>query len=279
MTDSTPVTSGYSFTQRPLGNTGISISALGLGTVKLGRNQGVKYPQGFQLPNDAEAQTLINRARELGINLIDTAPAYGISEQRLGSLLTAQRDDWVICSKVGEEFNDGVSHFDFSAAHTRSSIERSLKRLKTDHIDLVLVHSDGNDVDIIENTEVFSVLQQFKRDGKIRAFGMSSKTVAGGILAARESDCVMVTYNPAQIDEKPVLDECLRLGRGALLKKALASGHLCQTGGHSNPVRASLEFAFAHPGVSAAIIGTINPAHLDDNVHQARAALTALAGD
>jgi aryl-alcohol dehydrogenase-like predicted oxidoreductase len=276
MTKAIPTTS---FASRSLGATGIAISAVGLGTVKLGRNQGVKYPSGFELPSDSEAHALINRARELGINLIDTAPAYGTSEERLGPLLAGQRDDWVICSKVGEEFNAGVSHFDFSAAHTRLSIERSLKRLNTDRIDIVLVHSDGNDVDIIENTEVFSVLQQFKREGKIRAFGMSTKTVAGGLLAARESDCVMATYNPAHLDEQPVLDECLRLGRGTLLKKALASGHLCQTGDHSNPVRASLEFAFAHPGVSAAIIGTINPAHLDDNVQQARAALAGLAGE
>lgn len=277
MTDAKP--NPYSLTQRPLGNSGINISAVGLGTVKFGRNQGVKYPKSFQLPSDAEARALINRARDLGINLIDTAPAYGTSEQRLGPLLAGQRDAWVICSKVGEEFSDGVSHFDFSAKHTQSSIERSLKRLQTDCIDIVLVHSDGNDVDIIENTDVFSALDRCKRDGKIRAFGMSSKTVAGGLLAARESDCVMVTYNPEHLEEEPVLDECLRLGRGALLKKALASGHLRHTGEHSNPVRASLEFAFAHPGVSAAIIGTINPAHLTDNVQQARAALAALAGE
>ena len=277
MTDLDTKTPTQRFSQRPLGSTGLHVSALGLGTVKLGRNQGVKYPTGFELPSDAEALTLINRARALGINLIDTAPAYGTSEQRLGPLLAGQRDNWIICSKVGEEFDAGKSHYDFSAPHTRLSIERSLTRLGTDYLDLVLVHSDGNDVDIIENTEVFSALEQCKRDGKIRAFGMSTKTVAGGILAARESDCVMVTYNPAHTAEQPVLDECRRLNRGVLLKKALASGHLCHTGEQSNPVRHSLEFAFAHPGVSAAIIGTINPAHLDDNIQQARAALAALA--
>ena len=61
---------------RPLGSTGILVSPLGLGTVKLGRDQGVKYPNGFQIPNDDEARMLLRQAQQLGINLIDTAPAY-----------------------------------------------------------------------------------------------------------------------------------------------------------------------------------------------------------
>lgn len=89
---------------------------------------------------------LLKLTRDLGINLIDTAPAYGRSEERLGPLLRGQRQEWVIVSKVGEEFADGVSRHDFSAAHTRLSVERSLQRLETDFIDLVLVHSDGNDL-------------------------------------------------------------------------------------------------------------------------------------
>ena len=94
---------------RPLGSTGLRVSPLGLGTVKLGRDQGVKYPQQFRIPDDAQALALLNQARDLGINLIDTAPAYGNSEQRLGPLLRGQRQDWVIVSKVGEEFDDGQS--------------------------------------------------------------------------------------------------------------------------------------------------------------------------
>ncbi len=134
---------------RPLGGTGLTVSPLGLGTVKFGRDQGVKYPAGFPIPDDREAADLLALARDLGINLIDTAPAYGRSEERLGPLLRGQREQWVIVSKVGEEFVGGQSVFDFSAAHTRRSVERSLKRLETDHIDLVLVHSDGNDLDIL----------------------------------------------------------------------------------------------------------------------------------
>src|SRR5687768_5179148 len=129
---------------RPLGNTGLEISALGLGTVKIGRNEQVKYPASFSIPDDTAVIMLLAQAYELGINLIDTAPAYGNSEERLGQLLH-KRQDWVIVTKVGEEFTEGKSFFDFSASHTRASVERSLKRLNTDFLDIVLIHSDGND--------------------------------------------------------------------------------------------------------------------------------------
>ncbi|WP_309675362.1 aldo/keto reductase, partial [Pseudomonas sp.] len=168
---------------RPLGSTGLLVSPLGLGTVKLGRDQGVKYPNGFQIPDDDEARMLLKLARDMGINLIDTAPAYGRSEERLGPLLRGQRQDWVIVSKVGEEFADGQSRHDFSAAHTRLSVERSLQRLETDFIDLMLVHSDGNDLAILNDSEVYATLAELKSEGKIRGFGFSGKTVEGGLKA------------------------------------------------------------------------------------------------
>jgi aryl-alcohol dehydrogenase-like predicted oxidoreductase len=260
---------------RPLGLTGLRVSPLGLGTVKLGRNLGVKYPNGFNIPDDNAARALLNQARELGINLIDTAPAYGISEERLGPLLRGQRQDWVIISKVGEEFVDGQSQFDFSPAHARFSLERSLRRLNTEHIELLLVHSNGEDIDILRNSGIYETLAQLKQEGKIGAYGLSGKTVEGGLLALQQGDCAMVTYNLAEQSEKPVLDYAARHGKAILIKKALASGHACLAPG-TDPVRASFELIFAHPGVSSAIIGTINPQHLAHNVAVACAVLTAV---
>ena len=256
---------------RPLGDTGLIVSPLGLGTVKLGRDQGVKYPNGFTIPDDAAARALLDQARALGINLIDTAPAYGVSEQRLGPLLRGQREDWVIVSKVGEEFDNGQSRFDFSPAHTRLSVERSLQRLETDRIDLVLVHSDGNDVAILRDSGVYETLAELKREGKLRAFGLSGKTVAGGLLALERGDCAMVTYNLAERGEQAVLDHAATHGKGILIKKALASGHAVLAG--EDPVRASFELVFSHPGVTAAIVGTINPQHLAANAATAAAVI------
>ncbi|MCK9237204.1 MAG: aldo/keto reductase [Thiopseudomonas sp.] len=259
---------------RPLGQSGPLVSPLGLGTVKLGRNQGVKYPTGFNLPDDASALNLLAQAKDLGINLLDTAPAYGISEERLGTLLQGQRQDWVIASKVGEEFEEGRSWFDFSATHTRFSVERSLKRLNTNYLDMVLVHSDGNDLQVLEQTDVYSTLAQLKQEGKIGQFGFSGKTVAGGLLALEQGDCAMVTFNLNEQDEKPVLDYAAEHGKAILIKKALASGHICLDPS-INPIRASFDLVLGHPGTTSAVVGTITPKHLHENVTQAIAALTA----
>ena len=256
---------------RRFGSTDIQVSPLGLGTVKFGRDKGVKYPSSFTIPDNKAALHLIALAKDLGINLIDTAPAYGNSEERLGPLLKGQRNDWVICSKVGEEFNDGNSSFDFSAKHTRFSIERSLKRLHTDMIDIVLVHSDGSDEAIIHEQEVLNELEKIKQEGLIRAFGMSTKTVAGGLLAAQMSDAVMATYNLEYRDEEPVIDYCAQHQKGLLIKKAFASGHICLEG--EDPIEQSMQFIFSKPGVSSAIVGTINPEHLKANVAAVNRAL------
>ena len=255
--------------RRLLGATGMSVSCLGLGTVKIGRNEGVKYPTGFELPDDQQLRELLSLSRELGINLIDTAPAYGSSEERLGQLLS-NRQDWVICSKVGEEFEGGKSFFDFSAAHVRRSIERSLQRLRTNYLDLVLVHSDGNDEDIILRTDCFEALTRCREEGLIRAFGMSTKTVAGGRLAVEKSDVVMVTYHPGATKDGEVIDLAYARGKGVLIKKALNSGHALSSG--ADPVKANLQFIFSKPGVNAIIVGTINPVHLRQNVEAAVAA-------
>src|SRR4051812_24720467 len=106
---------------RPLGSTGLTVSMLGLGTVKFGRNQKVKYPEAFDLPSDAQIEGLLDVALEAGINLLDTAPAYGVSEERLGKLLGSRRDQFVIVTKTGEEFIDGQSVYNFSKEHTQGS--------------------------------------------------------------------------------------------------------------------------------------------------------------
>ena len=252
---------------RRIAGTDLSVSPLGFGTVKLGRDQGVKYPEHFKIPDDREALNLLSLAHELGMSLLDTAPAYGNSEERLGKLFAENkglRHQWIICSKVGEEFENGQSRFDFSPEHIRFSVERSLKRLNTDVIDMMLAHSSGDDVRIIEQSGCLETLADLKKEGKIRATGMSTKTVEGGILALQKSDMAMVTYNLNEQGEKPVLDYALANNKGILVKKALASGHACLEG--QDPVRESMKLVFSHPAVSSAVVGTINPVHIRQNI-------------
>lgn len=257
---------------RPLGTTGLSVGPIGLGTVKLGRNTGVKYPQSFQLPSNQDVRTLLSTARDLGINLLDTAPAYGTSEARLGELLDS-RADWLLCTKVGEFFDGQHSHFDFSAGAVQASVEASLRRLRTDWLDLVLVHSDGNDLEILRHTDCVETLQGLKQAGVIRAVGFSGKTIAGGLRALACCDVVMVTYHPEAPDEAEVIDAAAAASKGVLIKKGLQSGHL---GGDSStdPVQRNLDFIFARAGVHCVVTGTLNPLHLTHNVECAIRALT-----
>ncbi|MDH5723815.1 MAG: aldo/keto reductase [Alphaproteobacteria bacterium] len=242
-----------------LGQTGLKISRIGLGTVKFGRNQGIKYPSGFELPEEDFLAELLALAKSLGINTLDTAPAYGTSEERLGRLLKGQREDWVIIGKVGEEFENGESSYNFTPDHFKFSLERSLRRLNTDYIDMLLIHSDGKDMDILQNDDLIKTMHRFKEQGLVKAIGASTKTVEGSIKCLELMDVVMATYTPDYTDEKPVLDYAALYNKGVILKKLLSSGH-------NTDIRSCMKFAFSHPGCSAAIIGTINPEHLKENI-------------
>jgi len=241
----------------------MQVSLLGLGTVKLGRDQQVKYPKPFTLPDDKAAAALLNLAQELGVNLLDTAPAYGTSEERLGTLLRNNRHDWIICSKVGEEHDNGTSRFDFTPEHVQLSVKRSLRRLHTDYIDVVLIHSDGDDVKILDELGTLDALRDLKQQGWIRSVGMSHKTVAGAERAlALDVEVIMATLNPDETEETAVIAKAGAQRCGVLIKKALASGHRGPDG---------LSWVAAQPGVSSIVTGTIDPEHLVANA-------TALAG-
>ncbi len=255
---------------RPLGHTGLRVSVLGLGTVRLGRTRGLKYPGQTAggtpaLPTDDQAVELLRTAAGLGVNLLDTAPAYGTSEQRLGELMHRHawfggRDRWVVCTKAGEEFDDasGQSRFDFSPEAIRRSVERSLRRLRTDRIDVLLLHSDGRDEWIIRESGAMDTLNDLKSRGVIVATGVSTKTVDGGLLAVEHADVVMVTHNLSHTSEQRVIDTAQEAGRGVLIKKGLESGHA------ADPARA-IRFVLATPGVCAMIVGTTSAGHLREN--------------
>ncbi|MFM7199946.1 MAG: aldo/keto reductase [Myxococcota bacterium] len=259
--------------RRRLGNTGLEVSLLSLGTVKLGRTEGVRYPTRFELPSDEDFQALLRLARDGGLNLLDTAPSYGVSELRLGQLLKGQRERWLLCSKVGEAFEQGQSSYDFRPEAIRASVERSLSRLNTDRLDILLIHSDGQDVKRIVEDGALETLTRLKQEGKTRAIGISSKTVEGGLLGLEHSDCVMVTLNLGHLDELPVITRAAALQKGVLIKKAFAYGHACVSD-LVDPVRASLKLCLDQPGVSSVVVGTINPVHLRENIQAACTLIT-----
>lgn len=282
---------------RPLGKTGMSVSAIGLGTVKLGRNRGLKYPMpaggrggaggaaAFELPSDQQVVELLATASECGVNLIDTAPAYGTSEERIGRAMADQgwfggRERWVVSTKVGEEFDEAseTSRFDFSGAAVRASVKRSLRRLGTDWLDIVMLHSSGVDEVNLVCGEGMDELRRLKQAGLVRAIGASTKTVDGGLAAVRASmggsDVVMVTFNPRERREEIVIEGARLRGVGVLVKKALMSGHTVDDLGAllpaslkaiQDPGEASLRFALGRAGVSSVVVGTASADRLRGN--------------
>ncbi|MEZ5560121.1 MAG: aldo/keto reductase [Pseudomonadales bacterium] len=232
----------------------MAVSLLGLGTVKLGRDQGVRYATQFAIPDDRSARDLLDCAQALGVNLLDTAPAYGRSEERLGSLLRGQRARWLLCSKVGEAFEQGRSRYDFRPEQVHHSVVRSLERLRTDYLDIVLIHSDGDDLAILDRLGTLEALQQLKQRGLIRALGISHKTEAGARRAlALGCDVIMATLNSDEREQEAVIADAGRAGCGVLVKKALAGGHA--------PLD-SLRYVAGCAGVSSIVVGTISPEHL-----------------
>lgn len=245
--------------------TGDMVGVLGFGTVKFGRNTGVKYPggDGFDLPDDVRISSILDLCIDNGINLIDTAPAYGVSEERLGQIMGARRDKFFLVTKTGEEFDGQNSSYIFTRDHTVMSVERSLARLRTDVLDCVLVHSNRDDLKVIEQTDVLPTLARMKEAGKIRSFGVSTYTVDGGKKAIDLSDAVMVAYNVGYQDEKHVITYAAEKGRAVLVKKGLASGHVANLG----DLGGNMRYVTETPGVTSLVFGSLNPHNILSNIN------------
>ncbi len=143
---------------------------LGFGTFKIGRNSGHHFPEDYELPSDADAERLLCSLLDEGITYFDTAPSYGLSEERIGRALGHRRDKFVLSTKVGESHAHDVSQFDFRATSIRQSVHASLQKLCCDHMDVLFVHSDGNDLEI-QQTQTSS--RRFRISGRVVPLGPS----------------------------------------------------------------------------------------------------------
>ena len=242
---------------KSIGRSGLLVPPLGFGAFKIGRNQGVKYPQPYELPDEAAVGRLLNSVLDLGCTLIDTAPAYGLSEARIGDAIGHRRSEYVLSTKVGETFADGKSVYDFSPTGITISLERSLRNLRTDVLDIVFIHSDGNDRQILENTDTVSILLDFQSRGLIRAIGLSGKTVEGAQLALGWADVLMAEYHLQDKSHEQVIAQALEKNVAVFVKKGLASGKLAP---HD-----SIRFVLGNPGVTSLIVGGLNVDHFQEN--------------
>ena len=245
-------------TPRQVGTTGLAVTPIGFGAFKIGRNEKTKYAEQYALPDEQAVALLLNGILDLGVKYIDTAPAYGLSEERIGRSIGHRRGEFTLSTKVGETFDQGRSTYDFSAAAVRSSVERSLRRLRTDVLDIVFIHSNGDDVEIQRATDAVATLRELKEQGLVRAIGLSGKTLEGARLALEWADAIMVEYHIDDVSHAEVIAAAAGRGVGVVVKKGLASGRLA-------PAEA-ITFVLRTPGVASLVIGGLNLDHFRTNI-------------
>lgn len=210
---------------RRLGRTGLDVSVIGLGTWQLGGEWGKDFTQ-------PEADAMVARAAELGINVVDTAECYGdhLSEQLVGRAIGRTRDQWIVASKFGHRYlGDGARRDEWSAQEVVAQLERSLRALDTDRLDLYQFHSGGDQV--FDNDELWEALAAQKAAGKVRFLGISvgDNATAAQVERATDvgADAVQVVYS--RLDREPeeaLLGSCADQDLGVIAREALAGGLL-----------------------------------------------------
>jgi aryl-alcohol dehydrogenase-like predicted oxidoreductase len=180
-----------------------------------------------------------------------------MSEERIGRFLSHRRKEFILSTKVGETFENGQSTYDYTAAAIRDSIHRSLQRLRTEVLDLVFIHSRGDDEAILSQSDLVPTLQSLREAGWIRFLGISGKTPAGARLAMDWACALMVEYHLEDTSHDAVMSEARNRGIGVVVKKGLASGKLSPA--------AAIPFVLKNPAVASLIVGGLNLEHLKDN--------------
>lgn len=216
---------------RPLGNTGIRVSEIGFGAWAIGGTADASgTPLGWGRTSDEESLATIRRARDLGVTLFDTADSYGFgrSESLLGIVLSRFRNDVVLATKVGVvRTSEGALRKDFSKQHIFHAVDGSLKRLRTDFIDLYQAHNPT--IADLQREEIQEAMDRLQEIGKIRYWGISVSTVEDGIEIVNRGwgYALQVLYNV--LNQAPATDlfpVAKKKGYGIIARVPLASGLL-----------------------------------------------------
>jgi len=279
---------------RALGRTGADVTILGYGAMEL-RGQ----PRGPEI-TDEDAGRLLNAVLDGGINLIDTSPDYGRSEELIGTYLGHRRGEFFLASKCGcpiETPADAPPPYphDYSKQNVRAAVERSLRRLRTDRLDLVQVHMSPS-VATLEENGTIEELNDLRAEGKVRFIGMSGILPnLPGHIAMNVFDAFQIPYSAVQRDHENLITEAVDKGAGTLIRGGAARGAASEEKNWSNgPLTQEpglgqrnwetsgvedlineagigrqefiLRFTLSHPGLSTTIVGTANPEHLASNI-------------
>ncbi len=269
--------------KRRLGRTGLEVTVLGFGGAEVG----------FQKANQAVVTQLLNRALDAGLNLIDTAECYGASEELIGNAVAARRDNFYLFSKCGHA--SGIDLPDWDPQLLEQSIERSLRRLQTDRIDLMQLHTCSEEK--LRQGDVIAVLQKARDAGKIRFLGYSGDSKAAlyavqcgafdtlqTSVSIADQECLGLTlpeavkHNVGVIAKRPIANAVWRTGSKpdngyvhtywdrlqALDYDFLKNDDLNES------IATALRFTLTAPGVHTAIVGTAQPERWTSNAELAR---------
>src|SRR5688572_612463 len=216
---------------RELGKTGIKVSEIGFGAWAIGGSaEAGGAPLGWGRANDDESLAAIRRARDLGVNFFDTADSYGFgrSESLLGIVLSRKRQDVVIATKVGVvRKSTGELQKDFSKQHIFLAVDGSLKRLRSDYIDLYQLHNPT--IADLNREEIQEAMDRLQDAGKIRFWGVSITTPEEGIEIIKRDwgYALQVLYNVInQAPARELFPLAKQKGYGIIARVPLASGLL-----------------------------------------------------
>jgi aryl-alcohol dehydrogenase-like predicted oxidoreductase len=275
---------------RILGRTGLRVSALGFGAA----------PIGLLGTEQDRAAEVLNLLLDSGVNLIDTAASYAGSEEAIGKAVGHRRGEFVLVSKCGRA-SDDLPDADWSPALIAATVERALRRLRTDHLDVLLLHSAP--LDVLEAGEALGALAAARDAGKVRFAGVSGDNEAAAFAAALPDVAVVeISVNACdQANVESVLPVARANDVGVLAKRPVANAAWRapedQQGFYQNYSRpyherfqamglttpgalglgdlgwheVALRFTLALPGVHCAIVGTTNPENARRNVKAASA--------
>lgn len=288
--------------QRLLGRTGAEVSVLGYGAMEL---RGV--PRGPAI-DDEDAGRLLNEVLDSGINLIDTSIDYGRSEELIGRYLSGRRDEYFLASKCGCLAGDAPAPpptasgerprlpHDFRPENVRAGVEQSLRRLKTDHLDLVQVHVSPSRAQL-EADHTIETMTALRDEGKVRFLGMSGTLPnLPDHIAMDVFDVFQIPYSVIQREHEELINDAVRSGAGTLIRGGAARGAPAEDKDWSrgpiglrdgegerrwsesgiddlldgmSRIEFVLRFTISHPGLSSTIVGTSSLNHLRSNVAMA----------
>ncbi|HVM77103.1 MAG TPA: aldo/keto reductase [Candidatus Paceibacterota bacterium] len=295
---------------RTIGKTGITVSEIGFGAWGIG-GETQDGANSYGKTDDAESKRALERAFELGITFYDTSNIYGYghSEELLGEVFSKRRDKVVIAGKAGFTKHDGPH--DLSPAYLRKCLEESLRRLKTDYIDVYQLHSPPISL-IEEHPECVEELQKMKSEGKIRAIGISVKGPGDALPAIEKFGFESVQVNFNLIDQRALetgaFEAARKHGAGIIARTPLAFGFLTgaitdlhfpphdhrsawperqlklwadapnafaflRKGKDWTPTQLALKFCISFNAVSAVIPGILHPSEAEQNAAASEGAL------